>query len=93
MSSVNIAATFTRILEETGNEKLVPYAAIVNQLMPVNMPSTTASSMIKGKRRDRMIGALLLAVMKHMVLKFPAVIVIDDCHQMNSNSWDFAAQV
>jgi hypothetical protein len=28
-----------------------------------------------------------------MVSKFPAVVVIDDCHLMHPHSWDFAVQV
>ena len=89
----NLTVALETILEESGNSKLAAYAAVLNGLLPVTMPATSASSTIKGKRRDRMICALMMAVLRHLVVRYPAVIVIDDGHLMNPASWDFAAQV
>jgi hypothetical protein len=81
------------ILDSGGSSKLAAYGSVLNTILPVNLPATSSASTVKGKRKDRIICALMMSVFKHMVSKFPAVVVIDDCHLMHPHSWDFAVQV
>ena len=81
------------ILAEIGNPKLTPYAHLLNSFLPVQMPLPAGGPNLKAKAKDQTLRLIMLALIKHMVSKFPALILIDDCHFFNAASWEFALQV
>jgi hypothetical protein len=89
----SLAAAVEIVLQNLDNPRLSSFGYLLNTVLPVTLPAPASSPPLKAKSRDQLLRLLMLAMIRHMVAKFPALIIIDDAQYLNPSSWEFALQV